>query len=314
MKDVALVGLPSSGKSTVFTAVSGRIAQRGATAAQAVVDVPDDRLEKIAEIYSSAKITRAQVRLLDIAGLDQRALGEARASDALAIVLRGFGPDADPGRDLDLFRTELAMADLQTVEKVAERKKVDPAEGDVATRARDVLQEGRWLSEVDWSDDERRIVALWTPLTFKPAINVINAEEPGASELGIVICGALEAEATELPPDEAMELLGEYGIEESAVGRFVTAAYNAIGLLVFYTGGPTEARAWETKLGSRAPQAAGAIHSDFERAFIRAERVSFADLVACGSEDAAKEKGLLRVEGKDYEVQDGDVLHILHGA
>jgi ribosome-binding ATPase len=314
MKDVALVGLPGSGKSTVFTAVSGRIAQRGATAAQAVVDVPDARLEKIAEIYSSEKITHAQVRVLDIAGLDQRALGEARACDALAIVLRGFGADADPARDLDLFRTELAMADLQTVEKVAERKKVDPAEGDVASRAREVLQEGRWLAEVDWSDDERRIVALWTPLTFKPAINVINAEEPGSSDLGIVICGALEAEATELPPDEATELLREYGIEESAVGRFVAAAYNAIGLLVFYTGGPTEARAWETKLGSRAPQAAGAIHSDFERAFIRAERVSFDDLVTCGSEDAAKEKGLLRVEGKDYEVQDGDVLHILHGA
>jgi ribosome-binding ATPase YchF (GTP1/OBG family) len=314
VKDVALVGLPGSGKSTVFTAVSGRISQRGATAAQAVVDVPDERLQRIAEVYSSAKITHAQVRVLDIAGLDQRALGEARAADALAIVLRAFGPDADPAHDLDLFRTELAMADLGTVEKVAERKKVDPAEGDVAKRAQQVLQEGRWLTEETWSDDERRIISLWTPLTFKPAINVVNTEEPSSSDLGIVICGALEAEATELPPDDALELLGGYGIEQSAVGRFVAAAYSAIGLLVFYTGGPTEAHAWETKLGSKAPQAAGAIHSDFERAFIRAERVTFEDLVACGSEEVAKEKGLLRVEGKDYEVQDGDVLHILHSA
>jgi len=314
LKDVALVGLPSSGKSTVFTAVSGRISQRGAAAAQAVVEVPDERLERIAEIYSSAKITRAQVRLLDIAGLDQRALGEARAADALAIVLRAFGPDADPTRDLDMFRTELTLVDLTTVEKVTERKKVDPSEGDVAKRAQEALQEGRWLSEVDWSEDERRIVALWTPLTFKPSVNVINAEEPEASDLGVVICGALEAEATELPEDEAAVLLKEFGIEESAAGRFVAAAYNALGLLVFYTGGPTEAHAWECKVGSKAPQAAGAIHSDFERAFIRAERVNYTDLVACGSEQAARDKGLLRVEGKDYVVQDGDLLNILHGA
>lgn len=314
MKDVALVGLPGSGKSTVFTAVSGRIAQRGATAAQAVVEVPDERLERIAEIYESAKITRAQVRLLDIAGLDPRALGEARATDALAIVLRAFGPDADPARDLDMFRTELTFADLATVEKVTERKKVDPSEGDVAARAMAALHEGRWLSEVEWSDDERRIVSLWTPLTFKPSVNVINAEEPVPSDLGVVICGALEAEATELPEDEAAALLKEFGIEESAAGRFVAAAYNALGLLIFYTGGPTEAHAWETKRGSKAPQAAGAIHSDFERAFIRAERVSYADLLECGSEQAARDKGLLRVEGKEYEVQDGDLLNILHSA
>src|SRR5207248_901395 len=153
----------------------------------------------------------------------------------------------------------------------------------------------------------------------KPQINLLNAEEPdvsvdGISEPRVVICGALEAEATELVEGEAETLLREFGIDGLASGRFVAAAYKAIGLLVFYTGGPTEAHAWETKLGSKAPQAAGAIHSDFERAFIRAERVSYADLVECGSEEAAREKGLLRVEGKDYEVKDGDVLHILHSA
>ena len=298
----------------MFTAVSGRIAQRGATAARAVVEVPDERLDRIAEIYESAKITRAQVRLLDIAGLDQRALGEARAADALAIVLRAFGPDADPARDLDMFRTELAFVDLSTVEKVAERKKVDPSEGDVAKRAMDALHAGRWLAEEDWTDEERRVVSLWTPLTMKPSVNVINAEEPVPSDLGVVICGALEAEATELPVDEAATLLKEFGIDEPASGRFVAAAYNALGLLTFYTGGPTEAHAWETKRGSKAPQAAGAIHSDFERAFIRAERVSYVDLVECGSEQAARDKGLLRVEGKEYVVQDGDLLNILHSA
>lgn len=321
MKDVAIVGLPGTGKSTVFTAVSGRIAQRGAQAAQAVVEVPDERLNRIAEIYSSVKITRAQVRLLDIAGLDQRALGEARATDALAIVLRGFGSDADPARDLDMFRTELAFADLATVDKLTERlkRKTDEAELAVAERAQSALHEGRWLSEEEWSPEERRIVSLWTPLTLKPSINVINAEEPGTdagavSEPRVLICGALEAEATELPEDEAAILLKEFGIDEPASGRFVAAAYNALGLLTFYTGGPTEAHAWETKLGSKAPQAAGAIHSDFERAFIRAERMSYADLVSCGSEEAVREKGLLRVEGKEYEVRDGDVLNILHSA
>jgi GTP-binding protein YchF len=326
MKDVAIVGLPGSGKSTVFTAVSRHVAQRG-SASQAVVEVPDDRLDLLAKIYESAKTTRAQMRLVDVAGIDARALGEARAADALAIVLAGFGPDADPVRDLESFRSELAVTDLQTVEKVRERvsKQIKSggeaakAELDVTVRAEAVLSDGRWLSEEPWSDDERRVLSLWTPLTLKPALHVINAEEPGTSVeviagTVVVICGALEAEATELPPEEGADLLEGFGITEPAAGAFIKAAYDAIGLLTFYTGGPTEARAWECKVGSKAPQAAGVIHSDFERAFIRAERVSYDDIVDAGSEDVAKQKGLLRVEGKDYVVQDGDVLNIRHSA
>lgn len=326
MKDVALVGLPGSGKSTVFTAVTRQQPQYG-TASQAVVEVPDERLHTIAEIYGSKKITHGQVRIVDIAGIDARAIGEARATDALAIVLRAFGPDADPKRDLDAFRAELAVTDLGTVEKVHERvskqartgNKDALAEQAICVRAEAALSEGHWLAEVDWTPDERRVLALWTPLTLKPALHVLNAEEPSASADGIpdpkvVLCGALEAEATELAEDEAAELLLGFGIEGSGRGRFIRAAYDAIDLLTFFTAGPTETRAWEVHKGAKAPQAAGAIHSDFERAFIRAERVGYDDIVSCGSEDAARRQGLLRAEGKDYVVCEGDVLLILHGA
>jgi hypothetical protein len=326
MKDVALVGLRACGKSTVFKAVSRQTAQYG-TASQAVVEVPDERLHTLAQIYDSKKITHGQVRLVDIAGIDARAIGEARAADALAIVLRAFGPDADPKRDLDTFRAELAVTDLATVEKVHERVSKQARTGnkdavfeqDVCVRAEAVLSDGRWLAEESWAPEERRVLSLWTPLTLKPALHVINAEEPdtpteGIPEPKVVICGALEAEATELPEDDAAELLHGFGIEESGRGRFIRAAYDAIDLLTFFTAGPTEARAWEVRKGAKAPQAAGAIHSDFERAFIRAERVGFDDIVECGSEDAARKKGLLRAEGKDYVVQEGDVLLILHSA
>ena len=327
MKDVAIVGLPGSGKSTIFTAISRHVAHRG-TASQAVVDVPDDRVDTIAEIYGSAKRVRAQVRLVDVPGIDAHALGAARAADALAIVLRAFGDDVDLKRDLDSFRAELAVADLSTVEKVRDRAarqakgadKDAKAELELAERAEAVLSDGHWLSEVEWAPEQRRSLSMWTPLTMKPALHVINAEDPSSTpdvDLPgpcVVMYGALEAEATELSEDDAATLLKEFGIDEPGSGRFVRAAYDAIGLITFFTGGEREAHAWAVPAGSKAPQAAGAIHSDFERAFIRAERVAFNDLVAVGSEDAARKQGLLRAEGKDYEVREGDVLLILHSA
>jgi ribosome-binding ATPase YchF (GTP1/OBG family) len=193
------------------------------------------------------------------------------------------------------------------------------AEQEICVRAEKALSDGRWLSEERWTPDERRMLSLWTPLTLKPSLHVINAEDPsfvadGVPAPAVVICGALEAEATELSEDDAAELLRGYGIEESGRGRFIRTAYDAIDLLTFFTAGPTETRAWEVRKGAKAPQAAGTIHSDFERAFIRAERVGYDDIVACGSEDAARKQGVLRAEGKDYVVQEGDVLLILHGA
>ncbi len=326
MKDVAIVGLPGSGKSTVFTAVSRHVAHRG-TATQAVVDVPDERVERIADIYKSKKTVRAQVRLIDVPGLDPHSLGAARAADALAIVVRGFGADADVTRDLASFHAELAVADLATVEKVAERAarqsksgdKATKAEAEVSQRAEAVLSDGRWLSDEDWAPEERRILSLWTPLTLKPALHVLNAEdaETDAGEVPepcVVLYGALEAEATELPEDEALTLLAEFGITQAGTERFIRAAYDALGLITFFTGGEREAHAWAVAAGSKAPQAAGAIHSDLERGFIRAERMGYDDLLRCGSETAAREAGLMRAEGKEYEVREGDVLLILHSS
>ena len=326
MKDVAIVGLGSSGKSTVFTAVSRHVAHRG-TATQAVVDVPDDRLDRLAEIYGSKKKTPAQMRLVDVPGMDAHSLGAARAADALAIVLRAFGEGADPKGDLATFRAELAVADLATVEKVGERAakqartgaKEAKLEAELCARAEAVLTDGRWLAEEDWEDDERRVLSLWTPLTLKPALHVVNADDPDASDAGIpepavVLCGALEAEATELGAEEGEALLRGLGIDELGTARFVRAAYDAIGLVTFFTGGEKEAHAWAVRKGSKAPAAAGAIHSDLERGFIRAERVAYDDLVAAGSEAAARERGLLRAEGKDYVVREADVLLILHSS
>jgi ribosome-binding ATPase len=326
MKDVAMVGLPQSGKSTVFTAVSRHVAHRG-SATQAVVDVPDERIERLAELYGSAKKTLAQVRLVDVPGIDAFALQAARAADALAIVLRAFGPDVDIARDLESFRAELAVTDLTTVEKVLERASKKAKTGDVdaklevgtCERAEAVLSEGHWLWSEAWTPEQRRIVSMWTPLTFKPVLCVVNAEDPsfdasGVPDPHIVICGALEAEATELSEQEGAALLREYGIDELAAGRFVRAAYDAIGLITFLTGGEREAHAWAVSEGSTAPQAAGAIHSDLEKGFIRAERVGFDELIEAGSEDAARKAGLMRAEGKDYIVREGDVLLILHSS
>jgi ribosome-binding ATPase YchF (GTP1/OBG family) len=326
MKDVAIVGMPGSGKSTVFTAVS-RQPTSGAIGSQAVVEVPDQRLEEIARIYSSAKITRAQVRLVDVAGIDAHSLGSARAADALAVVLRAFGDDADPKRDLASFRAELAVADLATVEKVLDRASRQAKSSDAQAvlevetckRAEEVLHDGRWLSDEDWTPEQRRVVSLWTPLTMKPAIHVINAEDPATTtddipEPRLLICGLLEAEATELAHDDAAALLAEFGVNELGADAFIRAAYEAIGLLTFFTAGETEARAWECKRGSKAPAAAGVIHSDFERGFIKADRVRFTDLVEAGSEDEARRRGLLRLEGREYEVQEGDILLIRHSS
>lgn len=326
MKDVAIVGLPSSGKSTVFTAVTRHAAHPGSNEATvAVLGVPDERLLALGELFGSAKVTHAQVRLIDVPGIGPQGLGSARASDALAIVLRAFGADADPVRDLSSFRAELAVADLATVEKVRERvaKRANAGDKDSATQlaacdhAEAVLSADRWLSEEEWPDDLKRVVELWTPLTLKPVLHVVNADESGAEPGGvpdpvIVVRGLLEAEAADLPEDDAAALLKEFGLDEPASDRFVRAAYDAMSLVTFFTGNEVDARAWTVPAGARAPQAAGAIHSDFEKGFIRAECVAFADLMDAGSMEEAKKRGRVRVEGKDYEVHEGDYLAIRH--
>lgn len=326
MKDVAIVGLPASGKTTVFEAVVRAHLGHGERREHvAVVAVPDERVPTIARLYGSAKATQAQLRLHDVPGLDARSIGMARTVDGLACVLRAFGPDADPARDLSSVRAELAVHDLATVEHVKERAAKRARTGDkeakveveAAERAEVVLNDGRWLSEEPWTPELERIVRLWTPLTMKPTLSVVNTDEtqdpaPIANGTMVLIRGQLEAEAAELPDEEATELLAAFGVEEPAAASFVRGVYESLGLVTFFTANEHEARAWAVPRGAKAPQAAGTVHSDFERGFIRAERVAFDDLVEAGSPEAAKQKGLVRIEGKDYEVREGDVLFIRH--
>jgi hypothetical protein len=187
---------------------------------------------------------------------------------------------------------------------------------EVAERARASLESGRWLTDVQWRPDELRTVHLWTPLTLKPVLHVVNADdswkEDDVAEPKVVIRAQLEAEATDLDPDDAAELLAAYGIHRPASDEFVRAVYDALGLVTFFTANEHEAHAWAVGEGTTAPQAAGAVHTDFEHRFIRAERVAYDDLIAAGTPEAAKQQGLVRLEGKDYVVREGDVLFIRH--
>ncbi|HVL80591.1 MAG TPA: DUF933 domain-containing protein, partial [Actinomycetota bacterium] len=293
----------------------------------AVVKVPDPRLDRLTELLSAAKATPAQVRLVDVPGLSAQSLGEAREADALAVVVRAFGSDADPARDLAAFRAECAVADLSTVERSIDRlrKKAKAgaapdakAELEVYERAEAVLGEDRWLVEERWAPDEAKMLRNMGPLTLKPVLHVANVDETwDGSELGlprpaVAVRGLLEAEAAELDEAEAAALMEEFGVSESAMARFVHALYELLDLISFFTGNEKEARAWEIPRGTKAPRAAGQVHTDFEKGFIRWEAVDFEDFMQLASWDAARSVGKLRVEGRDYEVRDGDVVRILH--
>lgn len=324
-----MVGLTYSGKSTIWGAVSRAHSSAPPGAAKAnvaVVAVPDERLDRLTAMLQSRKVTAGQVRLVDVPGLNAQSLGDARAADALAVVVRAFGSDADPAGDLEKFRSELALADLSTLEKSTERVrkklKTQAAEAKVELetykRAEAVLSEDRWLSDESWDADAERALRLLTPLTLKPVLVVANVDEThdgtpdGLPQPAIAVRGLLEAEAGDLSSEDAAELMAEFGVTESATTRFVHSLFELLDLITFFTGNEVEARAWEIPRGTKAPQAAGSVHSDFEKGFIRWEAVGFEDFMEFGSWDAARQKGRLRVEGRDYVVQDGDVVRILH--
>jgi len=309
----------------VFEAVSRLHAREGRQANLAVVSVPDERVERLASVFSSQRKVHAQVRLRDVPGFDARALHDARECDALAIVLRCFGPEQGPVADLGSFRAELAVADVSTIEQALERfrKKAKSGEREAQVeveaceKAEEVLGQDRWLVEADWAPEHERVIRLLTPLTFKPVLHVLNLDETAASpadvpEPRLEIRGLLEAEAAELDEVDASALLAEYGVAESATQRFVHAVYGVLDLVTFFTANEVEARAWDVRRATTAPRAAGSIHTDFERGFIRAEVIGVDELAEAGSWDAARQRGLLRVEGKGYEVADGDVLSIRH--
>jgi ribosome-binding ATPase len=345
---VGIIGLKFAGKTTLFNAITHAglpTGQGGVEPRRAVGTVPDWRLDFLADLYRPKRTTHAQIEWVDVPGFAPgpslesareatRFLEHARRVDALALVVRcfdgGYGP-ADPAGDLVTIVLELILADLQIVERRLEKlqkerrlkgKLEQPLEADLFARFRQQLESERPLRELTLSADERRLVTGFTLLTFKPLIVVLNhaenqpppvavitAAEQVAAEV-VPLCAEVEAELVELEPQEAQDYLTALGVAEPAAPRMIQAAYRALDQLSFFTVGPDECRAWTIPRGSRAPTAAGAVHSDMERGFIRAEVCAFADLHAAGSHAAAKTAGKVRLEGKGYVVHDGDVIEI----
>jgi GTP-binding protein YchF len=321
MKDIGLVGLPFSGKSTLFTALT-RSGAHGGQANHAVVAVPDPRVEVLTEMERSRKTVHARVGFVDVPGGIASAQGVARLreTDALAIVLRCFGPDAKPAGELAEIRADLLIADQAVIEPALEkavkrsRGKTTP-EVDALARAKEALEGETPLRDADLSPEDRRELKPIAPLSLKPEIVIANLEEgteiPGELPEGTVgVYASIEAETAEMDPAEARALLDEFGVHEPGLETVIRACYGALDLLTFLTTGEDETRAWEVRRGAKAPEAAGAIHSDLERGFIRAEVIGYDDLVAAGSMEKAKSAGTVRIEGKDYEVREGDILHV----
>lgn len=323
MKDIGLVGVPFSGKSSLFTALT-RTGAAGGRPNQAVVAVPDPRLEVLAGLERSRRVVPAQVRFVDVPGrTGAQALATLRQADALCCVLRAFGPDPDPARELTNVESELILADLAVVESGLEgaRKRLKGrrggAEGEVRALelAHRILLSERPLRAGGLSEDDRSALRGMAPLTLKPLVPVANLEEGATLPAGLpkgtaAVYAAIEAETASMPAEEAQELLREFGVAEPGLEGVIRACYLALDLITFLTTGEDESRAWEVRRGAKAPEAAGVIHTDLERGFIRAEVVAYEDLVAAGGWDAARHRGSLRVEGRDYVMAEGDVLHV----
>ena len=321
MKDIGLVGRPFSGKSTLFTALT-RTGGHGGQANHAVVPVPDPRVDVLTDLERSAKTVHAQVGFVDVPGGTSSAQGIAklRETDALAIVVRCFGPDAKPATELSDVRADLMLSDQAVIEpaleKAGKRARGRPGiEVEALAAANDALAAETPLSDAGLANELLRELRPIAPLTLKPSVVLANLEEgtevPSDLPEGTVgVYASIEAETAEMDPEEARALLDEFGVHEPGLETVIRAGYRALDLITFLTTGEDETRAWEVRSGATAPEAAGVIHSDLERGFIRAEVVSYDDLVAAGSMDAAKQKGTVRVEGKDYVVREGDVLHV----
>jgi len=347
---IGIVGLPNVGKSTLFNALT----KNNVLAANypfatiepniGVVNLPDPRLNKLAEIFSSEKLLPAPVSFVDIAGIVKGAsLGEGlgnkflaniREADAIAQVVRGFAdPDVihvdgkvDAAGDIETINTELILADLETLDKARNRiekevkgKKVEPSVLATVDEALAWLNTGKPLSISTIDITEIKELGL---LTAKPILYVFNVDESVLSDAGkrklladlvapaeaVFLDAKVESELIDLSPEEANELLASLGQEESGLDQLARIGFKTLGLQTYLTAGPKEARAWTIRQGWTAPQAAGVIHTDFQRGFIKAEIVSFEDLVSAGSMNDAKAAGKVRMEGKDYVMRDGDVV------
>lgn len=362
--DLGIVGLPLSGKTTVFNALTHGHAETGGYRAGVethvgVVKVPDERLTKLAAQFQSKKATPAELRYLDLpamsasfggGGPSSQVLSALSASDGLLHVVRTFQRDAvphpqgsiDPHRDVAAMDVELVLADLAVVEKRLERltpvvRAAKPGEREAGEREMELLrrvkaslEEEKPLRAQNLGAEEQRALRDYALLTLKPTLLVVNVGEEDASKIPdiesefaaryggegtpvVALCGQLEMELAELSDEEASEFRQDMGLTDSGVQRVLQRTFDLMGLITFYTVVGDECRAWTVPRGTHAQQAAGKIHSDMEKGFIRAEAIGWQEILACGSLAEARKKGILRTEGKGYAVQDGDVLHILFG-
>ena len=353
-----IVGLPNVGKSTLFNALTETAAAEAANYPFCTIEpnvgrvgVPDERLDKLAELGKSAKVILTQLEFVDIAGLVRGAskgeglgnkfLANIREVDAIVQVLRCFGGDVthvegsvDPLRDAETVETELMIADLESLERQQEAavKRARGGEKDAKDRlpvieaAIALLSEGRPVRELSLDQAKRQILRQLQLLTAKPVLYIANVDEdalPDGNALSdavfemarksgagaVLISASIEAELAGLDAGEKQDFLESLGLTETGLSRVIRSGYELLDLITFFTVGPKEARAWTLRRGRSAPNAAGVIHSDFERGFIRAETISYEDFVTCGGEQNAKDMGKMRAEGRDYIVKDGDVLH-----